>query len=780
MNSKSSHSEIILLVDDDEGNRYVLKRHLKQAGYEIIEAETGEDAIVKSQLHPDLILLDIQLPDMSGYEVCKRIKNHPETSTIPVIHTSAFFTKGEDHLKGIEGGADAYLISPVDPLVLISTVKAWIRVYKAEKTREQILQEKEDAKAQLALAIELGDIGTWEIDLKTGRAKTSAIAARIFGVQEIDTNISSAIDQYMHPDDKPEVDRLWREAVKNKTPYYHEYRIIRPDGSTRWIFVRGAVKNDIDGNADRLIGVASDITERKEAQIIADTEREKLYSALVNAPFAISIHRGPELTFEFGSNLYKKLIGVTEDVRGKTLRECIPSIPESNINIYYEVMKTGTPFISKEYSAIVDYERTGEPSERIWNIIYQPLTNKTGHIDGVIMCGIDVTEQVKNKRQLERTAKELESEKHKLDTIFQKSPAAMAIWSGPDMTFDKVNPKYQEIFPGRELLGRPFLEALPEFKGQKFMDLYKNVLETGEPIIGQEVLARHKTKVDGPIEDHFYDFSYVQIKDLEGKPFGVYDHAIDVTDRVLSRRALEEIKNDLVIAVHHLEQERELRDQFVATLTHDLRTPLTAAKLSSQLLGRKTRDPDMIQILAGRIVDSMNRADNMIRDLLDANQIKVGEKLPIDVEKCDLNEIASETVSLLSTLHGDHFHIVAPEIIIGYWSPSGVQRILENLCNNAIKYGAKNSTVTISLSRRNEMAEIGVYNSGNPIPEEDQRYLFEPFRRTTSAQSSGQKGWGLGLTLVKGLAESHGGNVRVESSPEKGTLFTVQLPLNTQ
>jgi signal transduction histidine kinase len=246
-----------------------------------------------------------------------------------------------------------------------------------------------------------------------------------------------------------------------------------------------------------------------------------------------------------------------------------------------------------------------------------------------------------------------------------------------------------------------------------------------------------------------------------------------VTDVVKHKKEVEKIVQDL-------RQERDLRERFVATLTHDLRTPLTAAKMSTQLLARKSDDPAVIQMISGRIADNINRADQMIRDLLDANRLRAGEKLPIQINACDLNQIASEVLEELSTLHGDRFVLHASSHIEGYWSGSGMRRILENLCNNAIKYGAPYRPIMITLKSMDQNVEISVHNEGSPISPEDQNTLFQPYRRTESAQIGKQRGWGLGLTLVRGIAEAHGGWVKVESSVSEGTTFSVQLPIDAR
>jgi signal transduction histidine kinase len=214
----------------------------------------------------------------------------------------------------------------------------------------------------------------------------------------------------------------------------------------------------------------------------------------------------------------------------------------------------------------------------------------------------------------------------------------------------------------------------------------------------------------------------------------------------------------------------------VATLTHDLRTPLTAIKISAQLIHRRASDNEALQKLATKITNGIDRADEMIRDLLDASLIRAGQKLPIEIAPCNLTEVVAETIAELGTVYGDRFILSANQSIDGSWSANGVRRIVENLCGNAIKYGASQSPVHVALTLRPGSVAIEVKNDGPAIPLEDQGSLFEPFRRSSSAKTGGQKGWGLGLTLVKGIADAHGGSVRVSSSVRDGTSFTVLLP----
>ncbi|HET7551054.1 MAG TPA: ATP-binding protein [Gemmatimonadaceae bacterium] len=122
----------VLVVDDTEGNRYAVARLLRGAGMEVSEAATGSDALRLAKELPDLVVLDIKLPDMTGYEVCRQIKSAPTTASIPVMHLSASYTENADRAYGLEAGADAYLTHPVDPALLLATARALMRAGRAE------------------------------------------------------------------------------------------------------------------------------------------------------------------------------------------------------------------------------------------------------------------------------------------------------------------------------------------------------------------------------------------------------------------------------------------------------------------------------------------------------------------------------------------------------------------------------------------------------------------------------------------------------------------------
>ena len=234
------------------------------------------------------------------------------------------------------------------------------------------------------------------------------------------------------------------------------------------------------------------------------------------------------------------------------------------------------------------------------------------------------------------------------------------------------------------------------------------------------------------------------------------------------------------MGLERLESEKVIRERFVSTLSHDLRTPLSAIRMSAQLLFKMPNQTEEMRALTIRILKDVDRTDQMITDLLDANLIQAGEKLLIDIQAVDLWGIAKDTVGEFTRMYGNQFILSGDEQLTGFWCRKGIRRSIENLLGNAVKYGDPHQPIHIRIWKSGDQVFVAVHNFGNPIAVEEQTSLFLQFRRSITAQGSGKKGWGLGLTLVRGVTEAHGGSVKVESSPETGTTFTMVLPIDSR
>jgi signal transduction histidine kinase len=127
----------ILFVEDDIGKRYVIARQLRAAQFDIVEATTGAEGLAKLTPDFDIAILDIKLPDMFGWDICRRIKENPQTASIMVLELSATLATPQDRARGLELGADAYLVHPVEIVELIATLRALHRLRRAERERER-------------------------------------------------------------------------------------------------------------------------------------------------------------------------------------------------------------------------------------------------------------------------------------------------------------------------------------------------------------------------------------------------------------------------------------------------------------------------------------------------------------------------------------------------------------------------------------------------------------------------------------------------------------------
>lgn len=283
-----------------------------------------------------------------------------------------------------------------------------------------------------------------------------------------------------------------------------------------------------------------------------------------------------------------------------------------------------------------------------------------------------------------------------------------------------------------------------------------------------------------------------QRHDLLGVMFIGIDEAREFTPREVGRiaslgeRLAVHLENARLFAalndkIELLDVEKALRERFVATLAHDLRGPLTAARLAADLLMEQPSSLDERRDLAIRIVRGIDRVDRMVRDLLDANRIRAGERLPLRLDTCDLVAVVDRVAEEARTMHGDRFVVQTDEhAILGIWSEDELHRALWNLVTNAVKYGAPKQPIVIAVGQRDQRVRISVHNAGTPIPMTEQAHIFDAYARARAANAGTRAGWGLGLTLVRGVAEAHGGQVSVASDLESGTTFTIELPLDAR
>ena len=245
-----------------------------------------------------------------------------------------------------------------------------------------------------------------------------------------------------------------------------------------------------------------------------------------------------------------------------------------------------------------------------------------------------------------------------------------------------------------------------------------------------------------------------------------------VQQRDAARAENDASRKDVAGLLH----ERQVRERFVALLTHDLRSPLTSIGMSVEILENKPGDVILTSRLLPRIHRAVRRIDHMIQDMLDASQARAGRKVPVKLTACDLVQVATDAHEDLTQTYGSRIKLRAPAVARGTWDGSALVRVIENLVGNALKYGDKDADITIAVADMQQSVRLSVHNYGHPLGEQESRGLFHPYTRTKDAEAGEQRGWGLGLAMVRGVTEAHGGQVGVVSSAETGTTFWCEYP----
>jgi len=246
---------------------------------------------------------------------------------------------------------------------------------------------------------------------------------------------------------------------------------------------------------------------------------------------------------------------------------------------------------------------------------------------------------------------------------------------------------------------------------------------------------------------------------------------------------LEWVNQELEQANQELEKANTLKDHFLSMASHELKTPITSIRGQAQLgMLRLTKqaespaEPTPLRTVLERIDRQTHRLQSLVDDLLDLSILRSG-KMTLRSTHCDLGAMCGEVIAEQQSLSGRSIGLELPSSPVELQADcERLSQVVTNLVANAIKYSPDTSPVQVQVSQSGNTALIQVHNEGSTIPPEQQANIFEPFYRTPDAQSSSKKGWGLGLAISKQIVERHGGQIGVESSKEKGTTFTIELP----
>ncbi|APW40692.1 hypothetical protein RD110_14075 [Rhodoferax koreense] len=260
---RSKHT--VLVVDDNPVTRYATVRTLTAAGFMAKEADSGGEAIVSAASGVSAVVLDVNLPDINGFEVCRRLRQQPTTTAIPVVHLSAAFVSDTDKVAGLNAGADAYLIHPAEPALLIASVQALIRARMAEERVHR-------SEAKFRSIYDQAQSGIALIDAAGHFRDANPVMLRMLG-RTADAVIGRSILEFVAPPDRTRVEALTSSVALNQESARDECQFLTPAGLPvhAELSVSLPVENDL-----RIVAVA-DISDRvaleRERQALLDREQ---------------------------------------------------------------------------------------------------------------------------------------------------------------------------------------------------------------------------------------------------------------------------------------------------------------------------------------------------------------------------------------------------------------------------------------------------------------------------------------------------------------------------
>lgn len=275
---------------------------------------------------------------------------------------------------------------------------------------------------------------------------------------------------------------------------------------------------------------------------------------------------------------------------------------------------------------------------------------------------------------------------------------------------------------------------------------------------------------------HGFTFQSVlaEFRALRATVLRLYE-ASGATDLDEARRFNEAVDEALSESMHRFGEQTDLfRDQFIGILSHDLRNPLGAITAGAALLAVPEDNPQRRGRVVTRIMNSAQRMERMIADLLDLTRSRLGGTIPLRRQRADLGTLCEEVILETGAARPEaSLRIETSGELAGNWDPDRLAQAISNLVGNAIQHGA-GTPVTITAEEQDGDVRLAVHNGGSPIPPNMLPSIFEPLAR--GGAEGDVHSIGLGLFIARAIVLAHGGDITVTSSSDHGTTFTVRLP----
>jgi PAS domain S-box-containing protein len=779
----------ILLVDDHEENLLALEAILEPLGHRLVSVTSGAAAL-KQLLLEDFacILLDVQMPDLDGYELAELIKRRERSQHIPIVFVTAL-SKEEQHLyRGYSAGAVDYIFKPIDPSILRSKVAVFVELWEkntqlrqqAEQLHEQELaafeQKSEERYRQLADA--MPQI-VWTSDVDGNATYFNRRWFEYTGTTP-DEATAHAWHAVVHPDDLRAAVKRRDDTLLTGEPFEIEYRFRGDDGSYRWHLGRAVAIRNSQGTIDFWVGTATDIHDRKLIEdqrsfilAIGDTlsegldYRETLKRVADLAADEIadwcSVH-----IVETDGTVVQLAFSHTDPARvtfARELQERYPENPDALTGVP-AVIRRGEPELIPEITdemlrdAALDelhFDLVSELGLRSYMCV--PLKGRDGVLGAITLVSSESgrrfgAEDLLLAEELARRAATAIENARLFRAAEERAQAARVLAAIGDgvMLVDRMDRvrlwnRAAERITGlaeADVIGHRVESAIPGW-------------ETIEPRLSVARAGQAGRAESVPLEIGSRELW------LSVSAVGYEDGTVYAFRDLTEERALETMRQDIV-----------------ATVSHELRTPLAAIYGAALTLRRDDIDLEaqLHEKLLEVITEESDRLAAIVNDLLLASQLDTGT-IKARIERCDPHEIAQLEVDAARTHLPENVDLAldAPKELPAVAADSGqLRQVLSNLIDNAIKYSPQGGTVKVLLTPNGRNVRFSVTDSGLGIPAADQRRIFEKFYRLDPGMSRGIGGTGLGLYICRELVRRVDGRIWVESDGASGSTFHVEIP----
>jgi PAS domain S-box-containing protein len=605
----------------------------------------------------------------------------------------------------------------------------------------------------------------WDWDLVTGKIYRSKKGFyKVFGFYDDNPKekITNWID-YIHPEDRNRVEKLLKEIMHSThvANFSFEYRFLRPNGGIIHVNDKGVVVRDKKGKAIRMIGAASNITERKKNEIALEESFSNLNAILESTTDGILVV-GLNGKILFFNKRFLKLWQIPNKVLTTMDDEKLLGAVLSKLKNPEKFLEKVKELYAHPEASSIDIIELKDG--RIFNRYSQPKV-MNGQNTGRVWSFRDVTERVN-----------ADKEKQQLFALIETSRDVIAFGNldGTPTFINKAGRKLLGISKTESLSKYNFLEFFPPKEIPPVFGKFPLVFQGKEIWEGDTFLLNLKTN-----EKQAVSMSAFVIKDnITGKPIGLGNVSMDITRRTI-------INNELIEAKEEAQKLSGFKDQFLANMSHEIRTPLNGILGFTKILLRSDITKKQKEQLTAIKVSS-DILLVVINDILDLAKIEAG-KMTLEIAELKVSDVINSIISIFKLriaekeqILNTHYDKNIPEWLLG--DALHINHVLINLIGNAIKFTENGGTINLSVTLLKQddkkvIIEISVSDTGIGIAPDKTKNIFEPFIQSNIDTARKYGGSGLGLNIVKQLIDLMKGTITVKSQLHIGSTFTLTIPL---